>query len=71
MRIIAVLIVMLLFAGCGLQPWVQPYERGYLADPLMSLGRDPVADNYNRHVFEVREAGRGAVSGEGGGCGCN
>ncbi len=58
-------------SACGIQPWVQPYERGYLADPIMNRTRDPISDNYMRHVYEVREAARGAVKGEGGGCGCN
>lgn len=50
---------------------VQPYERGQLADPIMSFSRDPVSDNYRRHVYETREGARGASTGQGGGCGCN
>jgi hypothetical protein len=57
--------------GCASEPWVKPYERGWLADPLMSLSRDPVSDRYMQHVHEVREAARGAGIGQGGGCGCN
>jgi hypothetical protein len=37
----------------------------------MSFSRDPLADKYTRHVYEVREAARGAATGQGGGCGCN
>lgn len=63
---------MLLLAGCtSLEPWVKPYEREWLADPLMSFSRDPVSDGYRQHVFEVREAARGGGNGQGGGCGCN
>jgi hypothetical protein len=29
-------------SGCTVTPWVQPYERGWLADPLMSVSRDPL-----------------------------
>ncbi len=59
-------------AGCsGIEPWVKPYERANLADPIMSFSRDPVADSYVNHVYEAREGARGAEGGGGGGCGCN
>jgi hypothetical protein len=54
-----------------LQPWVQPYEREHLADPIMSLDPNPVSSSYMDHVFEVREGARGATGGSGGGCGCS
>lgn len=59
--------------GCGfsVKPWVKPYERAHLADPVMSFSRDPVNDSYLSHVFESRESARGAEGGAGGGCGCN
>lgn len=69
--ILSALIVMFLTAGCGIQPWVKPYERANLADPIMSFSRDPVANAYINHVFEAREGARGAEGGAGGGCGCN
>jgi hypothetical protein len=58
-------------AGCGIQPWVKPYERDRLADPIMSLERNPVSASYTSHVHEVREGARGASGSAGGGCGCN
>jgi hypothetical protein len=58
-------------AGCGsIEPWVKPYEREHLADPIMSLDPNPVSSSYMDHVFEVREGARGATGGSGGGCGC-
>ena len=57
--------------GCGIEPWVKPYERANLADPIMSFGRDPISASYMNHVHEVREGARGAGSAQGGGCGCN
>ncbi len=67
-----ILSVMLLLAGCSkIEPWVKPYERAYLADPIMSFSRDPVSDSYLNHVYQVREGARGAEGGHGGGCGCN
>jgi hypothetical protein len=61
----------LLLGGCGVQPWVQPYERAQLADPIMSFDRDPVSSSYLHHVNDAREAARGADGSAGGGCGCN
>ncbi len=64
--------LLLLLAGCsGLQPWVKPYERAHLADPIMNFNRDPVANNYIHHVYDAREGARGAGTASGGGCGCN
>lgn len=58
--------------GCApIEPWVKPYERQNIADPLMSFDRDPVADGYLNHVYDAREAARGGDGGAGGGCGCN
>ena len=67
----AVLALAALASGCSLQPWVKPYEREHLADPIMSFDRNPVSDVYLDHAFEVREGARGATGSVGGGCGCN
>jgi hypothetical protein len=60
-----------LSACAGIEPWVKPYERQNLADPITFFGRDPVSDNYMHHVRQAREMARGAEGGAGGGCGCN
>ncbi|PVV08508.1 MAG: hypothetical protein B6D77_11615 [gamma proteobacterium symbiont of Ctena orbiculata] len=65
------LLSVLAITGCSIEPWVQPYERAHLADPIMSFDRDPVASTYRHHVYQTREAARGAEGGGGGGCGCN
>ena len=57
--------------GCSIEPWVKPYERDHLADPIMSFDRDPVSSAYTGHVYEARDGARGATGGGGGGCGCN
>jgi len=61
----------LVLAGCGIQPWVKPYEREQLADPILQFSRDPLADKHQEHVYDVREGARGATGVQGGGCGCN
>ena len=48
-----------LLGGCQVQPWVKPYEREHLADPIMSFDRNPISSSYLDHVFEVREGARG------------
>jgi hypothetical protein len=61
-------------SGCqqmAIQPWVKPYERQHLADPIMAFDRHPIASRYLSHVYEARESARGAEGASGGGCGCN
>lgn len=58
-----------LLSGCA-EPWVKPYERQNLADPIMAE-QHALDTYYMKHVYENREAARGADGGAGGGCGCN
>jgi hypothetical protein len=67
-----------LLGGCSwlptvkpIQPWVKPYERERLADPIMSLTREGLSVKHFEHVHDVREGARGATGVQGGGCGCN
>lgn len=61
-----------LMSACGsIEPWVKPYERDRLADPIMFLDADPVSSAYIYHVYEAREGARGGEGTAGGGCGCN
>jgi hypothetical protein len=63
---------LMILTACGsIEPWVKPYERERLADPIMSLDPDPVSSSYMDHVFETREGARGATGNAGGGCGCS
>ena len=70
-RLLGLLPALSLVAACSVKPWVKPYERQMLADPIMSLDRDPVTSAYTHHVYQAREGARGAEGGAGGGCGCN
>lgn len=69
--VIPFLIAAALLGGCATEPWVKPYERANLADPIMSFSRDPVSASYLHHVYDSREGARGAGIATGGGCGCN
>ena len=62
---------MSMLAGCAIEPWVKPYERERLADPIMKVSRESLSAKHLEHVHEVREAARGANGVQGGGCGCN
>lgn len=65
-------ILLLGSTGCAsIEPWVKPYERDKLADPIMAFGRHPVALQHVAHVQDSREAAKGANGSGGGGCGCN
>lgn len=70
-RLSCLLAMVLLLMGCNVEPWVKPYERANLADPIMSFTRDPVSESYIHHVYDAREGARGAGVVSGGGCGCN
>jgi hypothetical protein len=63
--------VLLLSACSSFQPWVKPYERDRLADPIMSWDRDALSSAFLDHVYESREGSRGGTGSAGGGCGCN
>ncbi len=68
---VATLLLTGLSACSNVEPWVKPYERQQLADPIMSFNPNPVSSAYMDHVFEAREGARGALGSAGGGCGCN
>jgi hypothetical protein len=73
LRVVLFAVVAALALGaCAMpQPWVKPYERERLADPLLQFQRDALAAKHFEHVREVREGSRGATGVQGGGCGCN
>jgi hypothetical protein len=73
LSILAIALGASLLGGCAtnFEPWVKPYERERLADPIMAFERDPVSAAYLYHVYESREGARGALGSAGGGCGCN
>lgn len=71
-RLFLMFSVLLGMAACSnFEPWVKPYERDRLADPIMALDTDPVSSSYIQHVYEAREGARGGEGSAGGGCGCN
>jgi hypothetical protein len=65
------LVAAVMAAGCAVpEPWVKPYERERLADPIMQWQGDLLAAKHSQHVRDIREGARGANGVQGGGCGC-
>jgi hypothetical protein len=69
--LVSVLLLLSVSACSNIEPWVKPYERDRLADPIMFLDANPVSTAYIHHVYEAREGARGGEGSAGGGCGCN
>ena len=45
-NIVLLLVILCAAGGCtSIKPWVSPYERNNLADPIMSFSRDPIASS--------------------------
>ena len=71
-KVLLTIALLAVLSACSpIEPWVKPYERDRLADPIMALDPDPVSTAYILHVFEAREGARGGEGSAGGGCGCN
>lgn len=68
----ALLAIAAMLSSCiSIKPWVSPYQRSDLADPIMTFSKDPADASFMHHVHQAREGARGAEGGGGGGCGCN
>ena len=64
LSIIAIPIV----SGCST---VKPYEREYLADPIMQFDYNKEEKAVREHFLGTREGSSGSFGVSGGGCGCN
>jgi hypothetical protein len=54
--------------GCST---TKPWQREYLAAPVMSPETTDPLDRLHDHLLGVREGAVGGMGGGGGGCGCN
>ncbi|MFT3826265.1 MAG: DUF4266 domain-containing protein [Chitinophagaceae bacterium] len=67
-RCIVLLIVVALAAGCKA---VKPYQRAYLNDENMQIGKLP-SEKFSGNMHTYREGASGGGGGKNsGGCGCN
>lgn len=62
------LITVMLLSSCAT---VKPYEREYLADPIMEFGANKEEALLEMHFLLTREGSIGGYGGAGGGCACN
>ncbi|MFA9216344.1 MAG: DUF4266 domain-containing protein [Sphingomonadaceae bacterium] len=67
----ATLVSACLLAGCGSMETVQPWQKGWLAQPAMRFDGERPQARYAAHIYDSKEAASGAGSVGGGGCGCN
>jgi hypothetical protein len=61
----------LALAGCASWAPPQPWEKGALAKPEMTLGGDVLTQRFDQHVYSSKESASGGYGVGGGGCGCN
>lgn len=62
------LVAMLFVSGCAA---VKPWEREYLADPIMRPDYNKEEKAVREHFLGTREGSTGSFGVSGGGCGCN
>ncbi|MEK6758832.1 MAG: DUF4266 domain-containing protein [Deltaproteobacteria bacterium] len=55
-------------SGCAR---VKPWEREYLADPIMQFDYNKEEKSVKEHFLGTREGSTGSFGVSGGGCGCN
>ena len=58
-------------AGCSAFAPPQPWEKGQLARPEMTMSADPLDERFVQHIYSSKEAASGGYGVGGGGCGCN
>ncbi len=66
----ALLLALVAAALFGCAP-VKPWEREYLADPIMRFDSNKEEKAVREHLMGTREGSNGSFGVSGGGCGCN
>lgn len=69
-RILVTLLWSAALGGCALTP-PQPWEKGHLAKPAMTMAADPLDQRFVQHIYASKENASGGYGVGGGGCGCN
>jgi hypothetical protein len=67
----ALLALQLALGGCSSFNPPQPWEKGNLAKPAMTMGADPLDQRFVQHIYSSKENASGGYGVGGGGCGCN
>jgi hypothetical protein len=71
LRIGALLAALAGLGGCSVFKPPQPWEKGFLAKPEMTLGADRLDQSFTQHIYSSKENASGGYGVGGGGCGCN
>ncbi len=70
-RTIGLGIVVVALSGCSALSGPQPWEKGNLAKPEMTMGGNALEQRYRQHIDSSKEGSSGGYGVGGGGCGCN
>lgn len=70
LRTASALLVIASLSGCAFAP-PQPWEKGLLAKPEMTMSADPLDQRFVQHIYGSKENASGGYGVGGGGCGCN
>lgn len=70
-RSLLLLLCVAALGGCSAFSPPQPWEKGNLAKPDMSMGGDPLDERFVQHIYSSKENASGGYGVGGGGCGCN
>lgn len=71
LRVGASLLCAVAVAGCTSLVPPQPWQKGALARPEMTMQADVLEQRHGLHVYTSRESAAGGYGVGGGGCGCN
>jgi hypothetical protein len=71
LRISALVAAFSVLGGCSVYKPPQPWEKGYLAKPEMTMGGDALDQRFTQHIYGSKENASGGYGVGGGGCGCN
>jgi hypothetical protein len=69
-RALGAALVIATLCGCAIAP-PQPWEKGRLAKPEMTMSADPLDQRFVQHIYASKENASGGYGVGGGGCGCN
>ncbi|MGZ8259158.1 MAG: DUF4266 domain-containing protein [Caldimonas sp.] len=68
---VASALALLALGGCSVLKPPQPWEKGHLAMPAMTMSADPLDERFLQHIYSSKENASGGYGVGGGGCGCN
>lgn len=69
-RATGAVLVLASLGGCAIAP-PEPWEKGLLAKPEMTMSADPLDQRFVQHIYASKENASGGYGVGGGGCGCN